>query len=333
MKLARTRRRSKRAGWNSRYHMTVLGYILGRLLQMIPVALGVTLIAFFAMQLVPGDPIVIMLHGRASPETIAAGRERLGLDLPVLVQFGHFITGALQGDLGTSIIQQAPVTEIVGERLGPSVFLLAYSAILAVLLAVPLAMLAAVRANRPADHAVRFFGMIGFAMPPFWMGLLLILLFGLNLGWFPISGYGKNFLEHLFHLALPALTIALFLAPILIQSLRASMLDVMTADYIEVARAKGLSQRRIMIKHVLRNALIPVITVLAVNIGWLLSSSVIVEYVFSIPGLGSLLVRAVGFRDFPIIQGLALVFAVLVMAVNLLADIAYMFVDRRVVRK
>jgi peptide/nickel transport system permease protein len=221
----------------------------------------------------------------------------------------------------------------VGERLGPSVFLLAYSAILAVLLAVPLAMLAAVRANRPADHAVRFFGMIGFAMPPFWMGLLLILLFGLNLGWFPISGYGKNFLEHLFHLALPALTIALFLAPILIQSLRASMLDVMTADYIEVARAKGLSQRRIMIKHVLRNALIPVITVLAVNIGWLLSSSVIVEYVFSIPGLGSLLVRAVGFRDFPIIQGLALVFAVLVMAVNLLADIAYMFVDRRVVRK
>jgi peptide/nickel transport system permease protein len=312
--------------------MLVLSYILGRLVQMVPVVLGVVLIAFLTIQLVPGDPVRIMLHGRATEEVIAAAHARLGLDQPVPVQFARFVWNALHGDLGTSIIQQAPVTAIVLERLGASLFLLTYGAVIAVLLAVPLAILSAARHGRPIDHAIRIGGMIGFAMPPFWMGLLLMLLFGLTLGPFPISGYGRGFLGHVVHLTLPSLTIALFLAPILIQSLRGSMLEVMTADYIEVARAKGLSERRILTKHVLRNALIPTITVLAVNIGWLLSGAVIVEYVFSIPGLGSLLVRAVGFRDYPVIQGLALVFAMLVVIVNLLADLAYMLVDRRVLR-
>jgi peptide/nickel transport system permease protein len=312
--------------------MLVLSYILGRLAQMVPVVLGVVLIAFLTIQLVPGDPVRIMLHGRATEEVIAQAHARLGLDQPVPVQFGRFVWNALHGDLGTSIIQQAPVTAIIFERLGASVFLLTYSALIAVLFAVPLAIVSAARQGRPIDHAIRIGGMIGFAMPPFWMGLLLMLLFGLTLGLFPISGYGRGFAGHVVHLTLPSLTIALFLAPILIQSLRGSMLEAMTADYVEVARAKGLSERRILIKHVLRNALIPTITVLAVNIGWLLSGAVIVEYVFSIPGLGSLLVRAVGFRDYPVIQGLALVFAMLVVIVNLLADLAYMLVDRRVLR-
>jgi peptide/nickel transport system permease protein len=312
--------------------MLVLSYILGRLVQMVPVVLGVVLIAFLTIQLVPGDPVRIMLHGRATEDVIAAAHERLGLDQPVPVQFARFVWNALHGDLGTSIIQQAPVTAIIFERLGASLFLLTYGALIAVLFAVPLAIVSAARQGRPIDHAIRIGGMVGFAMPPFWMGLLLMLLFGLTLGLFPISGYGRGFLGHVVHLTLPSLTIALFLAPILIQSLRGSMLEVMTADYVEVARAKGLSERRILIKHVLRNALIPTITVLAVNIGWLLSGAVIVEYVFSIPGLGSLLVRAVGFRDYPVIQGLALVFAMLVVIVNLLADLAYMLVDRRVLR-
>ena len=312
--------------------MLVLSYILGRLVQMVPVVLGVVLIAFLTIQLVPGDPVRIMLHGRATEDVIAAAHARLGLDQPVPVQFARFVWNAVQGDLGTSIIQQAPVTAIILERLGVSLFLLTYSTLIAVLFAVPLAILSAARHGRPIDHAIRIGGMIGFAMPPFWMGLLLMLLFGLALGLFPISGYGRGSLGHIVHLTLPSLTIALFLAPILIQSLRGSMLQVMTSDYVEVARAKGLSERRILVKHVLRNALIPTITVLAVNIGWLLSGAVIVEYVFSIPGLGSLLVRAVGFRDYPVIQGLALVFAMLVVIVNLLADLAYMLVDRRVLR-
>ena len=312
--------------------MSILSYIIGRLGQMVLVVLGVTLIAFLTIQLVPGDPIRIMLHGRATDEIVAAARERLGLDLPLPVQFARFVWNALHGDLGVSIIQKAPVTEIVGERLEASVFLLAFSALIAVLLAVPLALIAASRRDRPVDHAIRIGGMIGFAMPPFWIGLLLMLFFGLTLGLLPISGYGKGFFGHVVHLILPSITIALFLAPVLVQSLRSAMLDVLTADYIEVARSKGLSERRIMIKHVLRNALIPTITVLAVNIGWLLSSAVIVEYVFSIPGLGSLLVRAVGFRDYPVIQGLAVVFAMLVVFVNLLADLTYILVDRRVLR-
>lgn len=313
--------------------MLILNYIVRRLAQMALVVLGVTLFAFLTIQLVPGDPIRIMLHGRATDEVVAAAHQRLGLDQPLPVQFARFVWNALHGDLGISIIQKASVTEIVGERLEASVFLLTYSALIAVALALPLALIAASRKDRPIDHAIRIGGMIGFAMPPFWMGLLLMLFFGLTLGLFPIAGYGKGFLGHLVHLTLPSLTIALFLAPILIQSLRAAMLDVMTADYIEVARAKGLSERRILVKHVLRNALIPTITVLAVNIGWLLSGAVIVEYVFSIPGLGTLLVRAVGFRDYPVIQGLAVVFAMLVVTVNLLADLIYILVDRRVLRE
>ena len=312
--------------------MPILNYIIGRLAQMVLVVLGVALFAFLTVQLVPGDPIRIMLHGRATDEVVAAAHQRLGLDLPLPVQFARFVWNALHGNLGVSIIQKAPVTDIVGERLEASVFLLAYGVLMAVALALPLALLAASRRDRPIDHVIRIGGMIGFAMPPFWMGLLLMLLFGLTLGLLPISGYGKGFLGHVVHMTLPSLTIALFLAPILVQSLRAAMLDVMTADYIEVARAKGLSERRILVKHVLRNALIPTITVLAVNIGWLLSGAVIVEYVFSIPGLGTLLVRAVGFRDYPVIQGLAVVFAVMVVTVNLLADLLYILVDRRVLK-
>ena len=312
--------------------MLILNYVIGRLAQTVVVVLGVTLFAFLTIQLVPGDPIRIMLHGRATDEVVAAAHERLGLDRPLPVQFARFVWNALHGDLGESIIQKAPVTDIVGERLEASLFLLTYGVLMAVVLALPLALLAASRRDRPVDHIIRIGGMIGFAMPPFWMGLLLMLLFGLTLGLLPISGYGKGFWGHVVHMTLPSLTIALFLAPILVQSLRAAMLEVLTADYIEVARAKGLSERRILVKHVLRNALIPTITVLAVNIGWLLSGAVIVEYVFSIPGLGTLLVRAVGFRDYPVIQGLAVVFAVLVVTVNLLADLLYILVDRRVLK-
>ena len=312
--------------------MPIVAYILGRLGQMVFVVLGVALIAFLTIQLVPGDPVRIMLHGRATDEVVAAAHAKLGLDQPLPVQFVRFVWNAAQGDLGTSIIQKAPVTDIVGERLEVSVFLLSYSALIAVVLAVPLALLAAGNRNRPIDHAIRIGGMIGFAMPPFWMGLLLMLLFGLGLGLLPISGYGKDFVGHIVHLTLPSVTIALFLAPMLVQSLRAAMLEVLTADYIEVARSKGLSERRILVKHVLRNALIPTITVLAVNIGWLLSGAVIVEYVFSLPGLGSLLVRAVGFRDYPVIQGVAVVFAMIVVVVNLLADLAYVAIDRRVLK-
>jgi peptide/nickel transport system permease protein len=312
--------------------VALLDYIVGRLLQMIPVLVGVSLIAFVSIHFVPGDPVEIMMHGRATAETLAAAHAKLGLDQPVLVQYWHFIVNAAQGDLGTSIIQNANVSKIVGERMLPTIYLLATSAFLAVVIAVPLSIVAARRADQAADHVIRLAGIVGFAMPPFWIGILLMLLFGITLDWFPISGYGRDFIDRLHHLFLPSLTIAIFLAPILVQSLRTAMLDVMTAEYVEVARAKGLGPWRILVKHALRNALIPVTTILTVNIGWLLSGAVVVEYLFSFPGLGSLLVRAVGYRDYPVIQGLSLVFAVLVLAVNLLADLSYMLIDRRVLK-
>jgi peptide/nickel transport system permease protein len=310
--------------------VALLDYIVGRLLQMIPVIIGVSLVAFLSMHFVPGDPVQIMMHGRATPEALQLAHARLGLDQPILVQYWNYIVNAAQGDLGTSIIQNADVSKIVGERLLPSIYLLVTSAFLAVVIAVPLSILAARRSDQPTDHVIRLAGIVGFAMPPFWVGILLMLLFGISLDWFPISGYGRTFLDRLHHLFLPSLTIAIFLAPILVQSLRAAMLDVMTAEYIEVARAKGLGPWRILVKHALRNALIPVTTILAVNIGWLLSGAVVVEYLYSFPGLGSLLVRAVGYRDYPVIQGLSLVFAVLVLLVNLLSDLSYMIIDRRV---
>ena len=312
--------------------VALLDYIVGRLLQMVPVIIGVSLVSFLSIHCVPGDPVQIMMHGRATPEALEAAHAKLGLDQPILVQYWHYIVNAAQGDLGTSIIQNADVSKIVGERLGPSIYLLLASAFLAVVIAVPLSIVAARRNDQPIDHVIRLAGIVGFAMPPFWIGILLMLLFGISLDWFPISGFGKTFLDRLHHLFLPSLTIAVFLAPILVQSLRAAMLDVMTAEYIEVARAKGLGPWRILVKHALRNALIPVTTILAVNIGWLLSGAVVVEYLYSFPGLGSLLVRAVGYRDYPVIQGLSLVFAVLVLVVNLLADLSYMVIDRRVLR-
>jgi peptide/nickel transport system permease protein len=312
--------------------MIFLRYTLERILHALPVVLGVTLVVFFAIQLVPGDPIRIMMHGRISDEEVAAIYARLGMDRPLLIQYVHYVAKAATGDLGLSIIQNAPVSSLVGEKFGPSIWLLLNSTILSVLLALPLALLSAFYRNRWADHVIRVASMIGFAMPPFWIGLLVILFFGLWLGWFPIAGFGDGLLGHAHHMFLPSLTIALFLAPILVQSLRSSMLDILATDYVEVARAKGLSEWRILIKHVLRNALIPAITVLAVNISWLVSGAVIVEYVFSLPGLGSLLVRSVGFRDYPVIQGLSLIFAIIVVVVNLLADLSYMLVDRRVLK-
>lgn len=310
--------------------MWIFRFVGLRLVQSVPVLLGISLVAFLAIHLVPGDPVRIMLQGRASDAAVAEIYARLGMDRPLLVQYARFVGRAVTGDLGTSIIQRAPVATIVGERLVPSSFLLIYATLLSVLLAVPLAVWAAAKRNRLTDHLIRLGGTVSFAMPSFWIGLILILGFGLTLKWFPIAGFGRGFGGHLHHLFLPALTIALFLAPLLIQSLRAAMLDAMTAEHVEVARAKGLSESRILFKYVLRAALIPVVTILAVNIGWLVSGSVIVESVFSVAGLGMLLVHAVSTRDYPVIQGLTLVFAVMVIGVNLLADLAYALIDMRV---
>jgi peptide/nickel transport system permease protein len=312
--------------------MIYFRYFVNRILQAVPVALGVTVFVFFAMKCVPGDPIRIMSHGHLSDAAVAAIYERLGMNRPLLVQYADFLHHALSGNLGESIIQHAPVTSMIAEKFWPSIWLLVTGTFFSVTLALPLALLSAYYQDRWLDHLIRVGSMVGFAMPSFWIGLLLILSIGIYLGWLPISGFGDGVAGHVRHLILPGLTIAFFLAPILIQSLRSSILDVLTAEHVEVARAQGYSAWQILVSHVLRNALIPTVTVLAINLGWLVSGAVIVEYVFSLPGLGSLLIRSVGYRDYPLIQGLSLVFAAMVVAVNLLADLSYMVIDPRVLK-
>jgi peptide/nickel transport system permease protein len=301
-----------------------------RLIQTVPVIVGITLAAFVLIHAVPGDPIRIMLGGKASQEHVDEVERQLGIDRPLPEQYVDFVVGIPQGDLGQSIILRRPVSSVVGERLGPTVFLLAYATLIAVVIALPLGIVSALRRNRIMDHLIRLLTLFAFAMPAFWLGLILIRNLSLKLGAFPVAGYGEGFLDIIHHLTLPALTIGLFLAAMLIRSLRSSLVEVFSAEYIEAARARGLSETRVVGKHALRNSLISTITVLAVNLGWLISSAVVIEKVFDIPGLGHLLVESIYTRDFPTIQALTLVFGLLVITINLLSDLAYALVDPRV---
>ena len=301
-----------------------------RLIHTLPVIIGITLAAFVLIHAVPGDPIRIMLGGKASQAHVDEVEHQLGIDRPLPEQYVDFVTGIPLGDLGESIILRRPVSSVVGERLGPSVFLLAYATLIAVAVALPLGIASALRRNRITDHLIRLLTLIAFAMPGFWLGLILIRNLSLNLGAFPVAGYGEGFFDNAHHLTLPALTIGLFLAAMLVRSLRSSLVEVFSAEYIEAARARGLSESRVVLKHALRNSLIATITVLAVNLGWLISSAVVIEKVFDIPGLGHLLVESIYTRDFPTIQALTLVFGLLVITINLLSDLAYAAVDPRV---
>jgi peptide/nickel transport system permease protein len=294
------------------------------------VLFGVTLVAFALVHLVPGDPARIALGPRAPQTAVDAARSTLGLDHGLVRQYVDFVGGALHGDLGYSIQERAGVASVLGPRIAPSLLLLGYATLLSLLIAVPLGIVSALRRDRVADHLIRVFTMVTFAMPSFWLALVLVLIASLELHLLPVSGYGGSLPEKLRDLTLPALTIALYLAPMLVRTLRGSVIDALGSDYVEAARARGLSERRVVGRHVLRNASIATITVLAVNLGFLISGTVVVEVVFDLPGLGSLIVRAVQTRDFPLVQALTLVFGVIVIAVNLLADVAYALVDPRV---
>jgi peptide/nickel transport system permease protein len=306
------------------------GYILRRVVQAIPVLIGITLASFLLIHFVPGDPATIILGARASPEAVATLNAQLGLDQPVITQYLDFITGAATLDFGESIKQKTAIGPLLGDRIPVTMFLLLYSVVIAILIAVPLAMLSALRRNRAADHAIRLFSMVTFAMPSFLLGLLLILFFSLKLGALPTSGYGDGLVGHLRSLTLPALTVGLYLAPILLRTLRVGIIETLDTEFIEAARARGLTERRILFKHVLRNSLVSTVTVLGLNIGFLLSGLVIIENVFALPGLGTELVNAVLARDYPMIQALTLVFGVAVIAINLLTDLAYAKLDPRV---
>ena len=308
----------------------MISYVGHRLIGAFPVVIGITLVAFLLIRLIPGDPVQLMLGFHATPERVAQLRAALHLDEPLPQQYVKFVAGALTLDLGDSIALKGPISPIIGSRALVTALLLAYAILVSLLVAVPLAVLSALRRNQLPDHAIRLFSTIAFAMPAFWLGLVLVLVFSLELGWFPTSGLGRGPLGLLSSLTLPAITIGLYLAPVLLRTLRSSMIETLNAEFIEATRARGLSESRVVLKHVMRNSLIDMITVLGVTIGFLISGTVVIENVFALPGLGSLLVSSILARDFPVITALTLVFGIAVIIVNLITDLSYAILDPRV---
>ena len=256
--------------------------------------------------------------------------ERWGLDEPLWEQYAMFMQRLFQGDLGESFFYRVPASELIVDRLPVTLWLLAYGTILSILIAVPLATLAATRKNGARDQVVRAVPMVGLGMPQFWVGIMLILLFALKLGWFPVGGFGEGFTGHLRSMFLPSLTVALAISPILVRSLRVALLDVLESDYVATARSKGIAESRIMTRHALRNAVISTVVILGVNIGFLVGGTIVIEKVFALPGIGALMIDSIFNRDFAVVQGITLFYALLVILVYLATDLTHATLDPRV---
>jgi peptide/nickel transport system permease protein len=310
--------------------MRYLAFTGRRLVQLLPVLFGITLIVFFMIHLVPGDPARTLLGIHATDQSVAELHVKFGLDKPLWQQYFEFLGRLLHGDLGTSYFYNDSVTSLILGRLPATLWLITAAVLLAVGISVPLAVLAASRRNGWLDNTIRVVPLVALGMPAFWLGIMLILLLALRLGLFPVSGFGDDFAGHVHSIFLPALTVALAMTPILIRSLRTSMIGVLESDYVMTARAKGISTRRVTVHHALRNALIGSVTVLGVNIAYLVGSTLVVERVFAIPGTGSLMIDAIFNRDFSVVQGVTIVFAIIVVAVNLATDVAHAGLDPRV---
>ncbi|MBQ1046051.1 MULTISPECIES: ABC transporter permease [unclassified Micromonospora] len=311
-------------------------FVLRRALQSAVVLIGVTLVVFLLLQLVPGDPVRVALGTRFDQATYDALRERAGLDQPLPVQYASYLGHALTGDLGVSFRTGQPVSQIVLERLPATLSLAVTAVVFALLVAFPLGIVAAVRSGSAVDHAARVFSQFGVSVPDFWMGIMGILLFAGVLGWLPPSGYvalTEDPGRWATHVALPAVTVGLVTASILTRFIRSSVLEVLSADYVRTAEAKGLRNRVVIVRHVLRNALIPVVTVVAVQLASLLGGVIVIEVLFAWPGIGRLTFDAVQARDYPVLQGAVLLVAALFLLVNLLVDILYARLDPRITVK
>ena len=308
-------------------------FVVRRLAQSAVVLLGVTLVVFLLLQLVPGDPVRIALGTRYDQATYEALRARTGLDQPLAVQYVTYVGHALTGDLGVSFRSGQPVTAIVLERLPATVALAVFALLFALLVAFPLGIVSAVRSGSALDHSARIFSQFGVSVPDFWMGIMGIILFAGVLGWLPPSGYTpftEDPVEWARHLVLPAMTIGLVTASILTRFIRSSVLEAMSEDYVRTAEGKGLLPRRVVVRHVLRNALIPVVTVAAVQLASLLGGVIVIEVLFAWPGVGRLTYDAVQARDYPVLQGAVLFVAALFLLINLLVDILYARLDPRI---
>jgi peptide/nickel transport system permease protein len=310
-----------------------LNYLVVRLAQILPTFLLIMVVAFVLVRLLPGDPTSALLGIKATDADVARANAVLGLDKPIPVQFLYFLKNFFQGDLGDSIVLKVPVASLIVQRLPVTLFLTGFAALLAVVLAVPLALLSALKRDHPIDTVIRTGFQIGLSMPVFYIGIVLLTFLSAHLHWFPVGGFGITFGEKLYHLFLPALTLAFSLSAVLMRNLRNSIIEVLNADYVDFARAKGLRNRLLLGRHVLRNALISTVAIFGLNIGTLLGGAVITESVFAIPGVGRLMIESIYGRDYPVIQGLTLALAILVSLVFLATDVVQAALDPRVARR
>jgi peptide/nickel transport system permease protein len=311
----------------------MVSYILRRILSTLPVMAIVALFVFSLLYISPGDPAVMIAGDQASPADVEHIRQSLGLDRPFLVQFGSWVWRILHGDLGTSIFTNLPVAAMIAQRVEPTLSLMMITLVLTLLIAVPLGVLAAWKAGTWVDRSIMTFAVFGFSLPVFVVGYVLAYVFALELEWVPVQGYtplSEGFLPWLANLILPSIALGCVYIALIARITRAAMLDVLQQDYIRTARAKGLGQRSILFIHALKNAAVPIITVIGIGVALLIGGAVVTESVFAIPGLGRLTIDAILRRDYPVIQGIVLLFSFLYVLVNLMVDVAYTLVDPRI---
>ena len=310
--------------------MTKTRLVANRLWQMLPVLAIISVITFVLVQAIPGDPVRLLVGPRAPQTVVDAVRERYGLDRPILGQYLVYMQNLFQGDWGRSIAFRSPVLDLIVSRVTPTLFLMVGGLGLSTLVALALAVIAAVRRNTWVDQLIRLTSTVGLALPAFWLGLVLSLLFGIRLGWFPTSGFGDTIGDRVVHLVLPWITIAVSMFPILLRNLRATLIETATADFVVAERSKGLPERYIFFRHVLPNSILTNLHLLGVVAVYILGISIIIEPIFAIPGLGSLFIGSIIGRDYFVVQGLTLVFTMLTILVTLVVDVVSLAVDPRI---
>lgn len=311
----------------------MLVYTIRRLIMTIPVMGVVALVVFTLLYITPGDPAVVIAGDHATPEELAAIRQALGLDQGFLVRFGIWLWGVLQGDLGVSIFSNQPVTRLIGQRLMPTFSLLLFSMIIAIGVAVPFGVLAAWYRGRAFDRIFMVSTVLAFSIPVFVFGYMLAYTFSTNLRWFPVQGYkppSEGLGVFLAHMTLPAVTLGLSYSALIARVTRASMLEVLSQDFIRTARAKGALPRTVLFRHALKNASVQIVTVIGLGIATLIGGSVVTETVFALPGIGKLIVDAILHRDYPVIQGIVLMFSLIKVIINLIVDLSYTLLDPRI---
>jgi len=291
---------------------------------------GITLVTFFLLRLIPGDPALAILGSNYTHTRAVAIDNFLGLNKPIWTQYGQYMNRLFHGSMGFSFFYDENATTVIVAHIAPTLYLVCFSAVLSALIAFPIGFIAGVRSGGVVDQVSRVFFTVSFAMPSFWLGIILLLIFSVHAHVFPLSGFGTGFFGHLYYLFLPALTISMFFSTVLVRSLRAATITTLQAEFVDTALMKGIKYRQVLWRHVFRNSVLAVVAVFGVNLAYLISGTVLVENVFSLPGLGTLLVSSVSNRDYPVVQGVTLLFAVLIVVINLLTDVVQAALDPRV---